>query len=469
MRITFHGAACNVTGAKHLIEYNGKRILLDCGFFQGRRREAREKNSSLPFDPKSIDAVVLSHAHLDHCGMLPVLVKGGFRGIIYCTPATKDVMRAMLMDAAYIQEHDYQYLLEKGVPDSEELAKPLYTPSDIPRVMRRCTTLPYVRNGGRFVEILPGVEVKFYDAGHILGSAVSVLRFQKEGGNTCVGYTGDLGRDNSSLLYDPQPIREKVPVMISECTYGSRRHESQEKAFAYMKEIVRTIARTKGKLIIPAFALGRTQEIVYALHKLTDDGDIPRIPIFVDSPLARRVTTIFKRYRDDYDIESRLDFPRLGDVPLFFRNLTYVETRDESMRLNAMQGPLVIISASGMAEGGRVLHHLKHSIRSRKNIILFTGYQAQNTLGRRILEGVSPVRIFGRRYPVRARIEVVNELSAHADGREVAEYLERVQGVERVFLVHGEEKGARSLKRLLRRRSTEWDVVIPCQGDQWEI
>lgn len=457
-----------MTGSKHLIEHNGQKVLLDCGFFQGRRRETRELNENLGFDPATIDVVVLSHAHLDHCGLLPLLVKQGFEGKIYSTPATKEVARRMLLDSASIQESDYAYLKKRRIPDYEELAKPLYTLDDIPIVMRRFVIHDFARNGAKWVEIIKGVKLKFYDAGHILGSAVTLLEFKNGMSKFRLAYTGDLGKRNTPLLHNPHFIKEKVNVMLSESTYGASAHGTIQIAHEKLVKVIERIIKTKGKLIIPAFSLGRTQEIVYILHHLTDTGRIPRVPIYVDSPLATRLTEIFRKFRKDYDIESRLDFPRHGDVPLAFRNLVYTHTRDESMALNKKQGPFIVISASGMAEGGRVLHHLKNSLRNGNNMVLFTGYQAAHTLGRRLLEGRSPVRIYGRMYRVNARIETLNELSAHADGPQLVEYITHCKGLEKVFLVHGEINRSKGLKKLLLEQS-DADVIIPKYKESFEI
>ncbi len=469
MKITFHGGAGGVTGSKHLIEHRGKKILLDCGFFQGRRSEARKLNSELPFDPSTIDVVVLSHAHLDHCGLLPLMVNLGFSGKIWSTPATKDVAQKMLKDSASIQESDYNYLKKNRIKGHETLAKPLYTRNDIPKTMRRFVTHDYVRNGGGWLEILSGVRLKFYDAGHILGSAVSVLDFRISKGKFRIGYTGDLGRRDVPLLYDPQYIRDRVDVLLCESTYGNRVHHTSEEADEKIIDAVKHVCANKSKLIVPAFSLGRTQAFVYTLHQLTDSGRIPRIPIYVDSPLAGRVTEVFKKYRDDYDLESRADFPRKGDVPLMFRNLKYTQSRDESMSLNQARGPMVIISASGMAEGGRVLHHLKHGLRAKKNLILFTGYQAENTLGRRLIEGARSVRIYGRTYTVNARIEKINELSAHADSEELSDYINHIHGLKKVFFVHGEKESARAVKKMMKKRLPLVQYHIPNRGDSYEL
>lgn len=469
MNITFHGGAGGVTGSKHLIEYRDTKILLDCGFFRGRRSEARKLNSELPFDASTVDVIVLSHAHLDHCGLLPLMVKQGFAGKIYSTPATKDMAQKMLQDSAGIQESDYAYLKKKRVSGHEKLAKPLYTRSDIPKTMRQFVTHDYVRNGQGWHEILPGVRLKFYDAGHILGSAVSVLDFKVPKGKFRIGYTGDLGRHNVPLLYDPQYVKDRVDVLLCEATYGNRVHHTTEEADDKIIEAVKHVCKHKSKLIVPAFSLGRTQAFVYTLHQLTDSGQIPRIPIYVDSPLAGRVTEVFKKYRHDYDLESREDFPRKGDVPLMFRNLKYTKSREESMALNQMRGPVVIISASGMAEGGRVLHHLKHSLRAKKNLILFTGYQAENTLGRRLIEGATSVRIYGRLYTVNARIEKVNELSAHADSEELFDYMAHITGLKKVFFVHGEKESAQKIKKLMKKRLPLVQYHIPNRGDSYEF
>jgi len=468
MKITFHGAAGGVTGSRHLLDINNKQVLLDCGMFQGHRRETREKNSGFAFDPKTVDTVVLSHGHLDHCGMLPLLVKRGFTGKIYATPATRDIAQKIMMDAAAIQEYDFLYLKKKKVRDCDKLAKPLFTKKDIPQTMRRFVTHDYVRNGAKWLEILPGLKLKFYDAGHILGSAVSVLEMKDGGQIKKLAYTGDLGRRQSPILHNPHFVKEKVNIVISESTYGGKKHRQVQATHKKLTGIISRVIERKGKLIVPAFSLGRTQEFVYIIHQLTDQGRIPRIPIYVDSPLAGRITEVFRKYRSDYDIESKLDFPRQGDAPLAFRNLIYTHSRDESMQLNYMAGPLVIISASGMAEGGRILHHLKRNLRSAKNTILFTGYQAAHTLGRRILEGQSPVRILGRSYQVRAHIEKLNELSAHADGPELVAYITHCKGTKKVFLVHGEPDKARALKQLILEKE-DLEVVIPKLNQSFEF
>ena len=465
MKITFYGGVGEVTGSKHLVEIGGMKILLDCGFHQGHRKEARELNSSLPFDPASIDAVVLSHAHLDHCGMLPLLIKGGYKGKIYSTPATKDVTEWILKDAAHIQMQDAAHLTRHG-SQGAHLAEPLYTIDDIPRVIERFESVPYVRDTGAWCELGKNVKLKLYDAGHILGSAVVVLEALKDRfTHERVVFTGDLGRDGAPLIPDPEYVHEEAGVLLMESTYGGRVHQDFAAAKERLKTLVRETIQKKGKLIIPAFALGRTQEIVYLLHQLTDAGDIPRIPTFVDSPLAGHVTDVFRTHTDNFDQETWKEFGEKNDAPLAFRNLTYTESVEESRQLNTMPGPLIVIASSGMCEGGRILHHLRNNIENPNSIILFTGFQAANTLGRRIIEGEKRVRVYDEFFEVKARIEKLNELSAHADRNELLKYAEHVKGLKQVFLVHGEETQAAGLKSFMEQRHPEWQVRIPERGE----
>ncbi len=506
MNITFYGGVGEVTGSKHLVEIGGMKILLDCGFHQGHRKEARELNSRLPFDPASIDAVVLSHAHLDHCGMLPLLIKGGYKGKIYSTPATKDVTEWILKDAAHIQMQDAAHLARHG-SQGAHLAEPLYTIDDIPRVIERFEGVPYVRDTGVWYQLGKNVKLKFYDAGHILGSAVIVLEASRsirhsepfgpaqdklyEESPTNVGdrsgvrqrsfgyaqddnrierlvFTGDLGRDGAPLIPDPEYVHEEAEVLLIESTYGGRVHQDFAAAKERLKTLVRETIQKRGKLIIPAFALGRTQELVYLLHQLTDAGEIPRIPTFVDSPLAGHVTDVFRAHTDNFDQETWKEFGKKDDAPLAFRNLTYTESVEESRRLNTMPGPLIIIASSGMCEGGRILHHLRNNIENPHAILLFTGFQAANTLGRRIIEGEKRVRVYDEFFEMKARVEKLNELSAHADRNELLKYAEHIKGLRHVFLVHGEKAQAAGFKSLLEEKHSEWQVSIPERGQVFE-
>lgn len=467
MQITFYGAAGGVTGSKHLLEVEGAKILLDCGIFQGLP-DVRERNRSLPFPPESIDHVVLSHAHLDHSGMLPVLVKRGFTGSIFTTPATRDVVQHMLEDAAGIEEQDAVYRIRHhiGPPDERE---PLFTQDDVVAAMRQFVPLPYIREQNEWHVVEKGIKLKFYDAGHILGSAVTVI----EAGGSCLGYTGDLGPQGMPLLFDPQVPQEEIPTLLLESTYGSLVHDPIGQTVDRLAETIRAVCDRRGKIIVPAFSLGRTQVLVYLIHKLTDEGRIPHLPIYVDSPLATDVTEVYRRHEHDYDKETQQDFPGQekgsGHAPLAFQNLKYVRSSEESKMLNDAKGPLMIISASGMMTAGRVVHHLRHSISNAKNAIFITGYQAKGTLGRRLLEGAKRVELYGDYFTVRAQLFLFNEFSAHADANELQRYAEKIKGLQRIMLVHGEPHHAGDLQAQLLRSHPDWRVERPEEGETLEF
>lgn len=468
MKVTFHGGVSGVTGSKHLIEAAGKKILLDCGVFQGRRKQTRKLNSQLPFKAAEIDAVVLSHGHLDHCGSLPLLIKQGFEGRIYATAATRDVAAWILKDAAHIQQMDADYMNRHRIRGTE-LAEPLFSQEDVNEVMARFIDVPYVRLSGEWFHLAPGIRIKLYDAGHILGSAVIVLEVDEGGKVSRLAYTGDLGRAGTPLLPDPEFIRDEVETILMESTYGNKKHNPLVQAVARLETLVNKVYERGGKIIVPTFALGRTQELVYVLHQLTDKKKIPRLEIFVDSPLATNLTDVFTRHPETYDEEAWKDFGKKGDLPLAFRNLTYTETREESKSLNNKEGSFMVISASGMCEAGRILHHLINGIENSNNLILITGFQAQNTLGRRLVEGERVVRIFGQKYRVGAEVEVLNEFSAHADAEDLKNYANQTQGLKRVFLVHGEPTQATALQESLLEDHPNWQVNVPSVGDvfQW--
>ena len=463
MTTTFYGGAGGVTGSKHLVEVGGKRILLDCGTFQGLS-DVRERNRSLPFEPESIDHVVLSHAHIDHCGMLPLLVKRGFTGSIFATRATKEVARLMLKDMAGIEVQDAEYRRKHKLGVSDEL-EPLFTPDDIPAIIERFVEVPYARVSDEWIDIAEGLKLKQYDAGHILGSAISVLEWGESDRKRRLAYSGDVGSPGTPLLYDPQVPLEEVETLILESTYGSREHEPLEEAMERLARAVRAVCERGGKMIVPAFSLGRTQVLVYVLHELTDAGRIPRFPIYVDSPLAVSLTDVYREHRHDYDLESSADFVGSEHRPLAFRNLTYIRSVRESKKLNSKKGPFMVVSASGMMTAGRVVHHLKHSIGEAANAVFITGYQAKGTLGRRILEGARVVELLGRRRQVEAKVFLFNEFSAHADRRQLQELAEQVSGLKRVFLVHGEPHQADDLKGQLETAHPEWEVTRPSEGD----
>ncbi|MFQ5613535.1 MAG: MBL fold metallo-hydrolase RNA specificity domain-containing protein [Anaerolineae bacterium] len=467
MELQFWGAARTVTGSMHLLKVNNHQLLLDCGLYQGRRKEAYEINRRLPFDAAEIDALILSHAHTDHSGNIPSLVKNGFRGTIWCTSATRDLAAAMLRDSAHIQESDVKYVNKRRRRQGKRLFEPLYTQDDALAAMEQFQSVEY----GRPFSPLPGVEVHFRDAGHILGSAVTVLDIDDAGRDKRLVFSGDIGRKNLPILRDPQPVQE-ADVVIMESTYGLRYHASSGEAREALRQVVSDTHQRRGKVIIPAFAVGRTQELVYALHQLTEDNRIPSLDIFVDSPLAVNITEIFRLHPECYDDEMQ-DFMLQDehDDPFGFGRLRYVRDVNVSKQLNDLEEPAIIISASGMCEAGRILHHLKNNIEDRRNTILFVGYQAEHTLGRKILDGRDIVPILGGDYRVRADVVRVEGYSAHADRNGLLNWLEsgRQQGdPQRVFLVHGEEKSSLALADALRERGLP-RVDVPERGQAFEV
>lgn len=469
MKISFFGAAQNVTGSKHLIESGGYKLLLDCGLHQGRRSEVAPLNKQLPFEAKSIDSVILSHAHADHCGMLPVLVKEGFKGDIFATTATADIAEYIMLDSAKIQEMD-AIAYNDRLPINADPIAPIYTEEDAKKVPAYFNPVPYFRLKPHWTNITEKIKFKFYDAGHILGSAISVTEFEENGKIFRVGFTGDMGNPGAPLLREPELIREELDVLLMEATYGNQNHRSIEEACAELEHIIKEAFAKKSKIVVPAFALGRTQELIYLLHKMTDEGRIPRIPIYIDSPLALNIGEVIKAHPEDYDEETWQDFDKKdGETPLAFRNLNYVHTVEESKALNFKEGPFMVISASGMCEGGRIIHHLKNNIEDPRATILLTGYQAQNTLGRKLHHGISPVNISGRQYNVKAKIVTINELSAHADQSALLSYLKAMPLPKKLVLVHTEPEHAESFKKLVSEQFPNLPIIIPAMGDVLEI
>ena len=449
MRLTFCGAAQEVTGSMHLLEVNNRRILLECGMYQGRRSETYERNLHFPFDPASIDAVVLSHAHIDHSGNLPNLVKQGFSGNIWCTAATRNLCTYMLMDSGYIQEQDAAYLNKQKKESGEPEIQPLYTQADA-----QATLGQFVGVGiHRPVPAADGVEATFYNASHILGAAQVALEIREHatGKHWRLVFSGDIGREEISILNPPENL-ETADIIIMESTYGDRLHGTYESARRRLRDVVNRTAKRRGKVIIPAFAVGRTQEIVYALNQLDADGDIPELPIVVDSPLAVNATDVFRMHPEAWSKEVQQFLTEDSRrSPFDFDNLEYVRDVRRSKQLNSMSGPAIIISASGMAENGRILHHLKHSIEGKENTVLLVSFMAEHTLGRRLKDGADRVRIFGEEYEVRADVESIDGYSAHADQTGLVRW---VQGFDRnrlqsVFLVHGEPNPMRTLAGLI--------------------
>lgn len=431
------GAAGGVTGSKHLLEFeNGKKLLLDCGLFQGRRKESDAKNRDFPEEVLAADAVILSHAHIDHSGSLPSLFKKGFTNPIYSTSATRDLCEIMLQDSAYIHEQDARYLAKKVWPKPE----PLYSRADAIAVMQFFSTKKY----DEFFEPVEEVRVRFIDAGHILGSAQVEIEFIENGVQKRLGFTGDLGRKNLPILCDPAQL-QNLDILITESTYANREHEEIQQIEEEVLAIVEKTAKRGGKIIIPAFSVERTQEIIYVLHNLYASGRLKfNIPIFVDSPLAVNATDIFKKHRDCYDSETFSDFIEKGKGPFTMQSLEYVRDVERSKELNSINYPIIIISASGMCEAGRIRHHLKNNISDPKNSVLIVGFQAENTLGRRLVDKVPEVRIFGKPIARRCEVDILNAFSAHAGASELFENIKN-SGAKKVVCVHGEQSSVEYL------------------------
>jgi metallo-beta-lactamase family protein len=443
MIITTYGAAEEVTGSKHLLDFNGRRVLLDCGMFQGHRLEADRKNREFPIDPQSLHAVVLSHAHIDHSGLLPLLGRLGFRGFIYCTPATRDLCGIMLMDSAHIQARDAEWLSKK----ERSFVPPLYTPEDVHEIMQRFVSVPYEARFPLFSDVF----FTFHDAGHVLGSAMVELQYEEKGKIRRFIFSADIGRKNMPMLNNPWEPREADVVMM-ESTYGNREHDPIEAMDAHLARIVRETAEQGGKVLVPSFALERAQEIIYALKRLETAGQIPDVPVFVDSPLTVNVTEVFRLHTDSLNPEFRRLMLSNGD-PFQLKRIRYIRSVEESMSLNDYRGPAVIISASGMCEHGRILHHLRNHGADARNTVLIVGFQAQHTLGRRIVEGDRRIKIFGVMRELNARVEIMNEFSAHAGRSELIEFATRFETQPSpVFLVHGETDALDALKAALDQR-----------------
>lgn len=459
-KLTFWGAAGQVTGSMHLLEAAGARILLDAGLFQGHRAEAAAQNANLPFDPRRIDAIVVSHAHMDHIGRLPLLVRHGYHGSIYATPATRDLCAVMLPDAAHIQESDARFLAKRGKRGPE--AEPLYNLADAIAVQDLIVGLPY----RRIHYLRKNLAFEYTDAGHILGSASVDLRLT-EAGNQRIVFSGDIGRWGMPIIRDPDPPTGPVDTLIVESTYGNRDHESVSGAEQHLGEVVRRVAARGGKVLIPGFALGRIQEIVYALHQLYLAKQIPQIPVYVDSPLAVDTTTVFRMHPEVFDRGEQMlaNFDTIFDFPL----LHYVKAVEDSRRLNTLVGPAVIVAASGMVESGRILHHLANHIGNPKNCVLFVGFQGEHTLGRRIQEGAKQVKIYGDSYEARAEVETISGYSAHADRGELRKWVKTLGGpIRRAFVVHGEPEAALAMADILKQEGVG-EVVIPRMGESFEL
>lgn len=457
MKITFHGAAGTTTGSQHLVEVNGHRILLDCGLYQGRRHDAFERNRTFPFDASAIDAVVLSHAHIDHSGNLPNLVKRGFKGNIYTTDASRDLCAIMLPDSAHIQKADVDWLNRKRARNHEPPLEPCYDAMDAEKCLRQFVTFGY----GRPLPVADGVTVTFLDAGHLLGSAQVVLDIddRSSGRKSRLLFSGDVGRPNNELL-NATASCDGVDFVIMESTYGGRFHESSTDASDHICRIINDTIERRGKVLIPAFAVERTQQLLFALHRLRETQCIPTLPIFVDSPLAVSATEVFRLHPECFnpDVYRHL-FER--DNPFGFEGLRLVRDVNESKRINDLDQPAVIISASGMCESGRILHHLRNHIEKPETTLLFVGYCAEHTLGAKLRSGAKTVNILGDVFRVRARIDAIDSYSGHADHGELLAYFKRITGPkQRVFLVHGEPEHATALHDALVPEHPSGNITV---------
>ena len=467
-RVQFWGAAQTVTGSMHLVKVGAKQLLLDCGIYQGRRKEAYEINKNFPFDPHAIDAVILSHAHIDHSGNLPSLVKNGFSGPIYCTSATRDLAVFLLLDSAQIQVSDVAYVNRKRAKEGRAPFEPLYTPADAKQAVTHFRTIDYHVP----FEPLPGVTCEFYDAGHMLGSTSISLDIHDAGTRRRLVFSGDVGRAEIPILRHPEPV-PGADYLILESTYGNRKHDAASfSATQFLKQLAEDAVANGGKLIIPAFSVGRTQEIVYRLNELAESDQLPDLPVFVDSPLAVDATGVFKSHPECFDDES---FERIlmeaDQDPLAFHNLHYIHKSEFSRELNHFKGPAIIISSSGMCESGRIVHHLKHHIEDPTTIILFSGFQAPHTLGRKILDGEKRVPILGAEREVKARIERLESASGHADQDELLTWTQGVAehgNLKAIMLVHGELEAASELKSLLESQQ-QAAVKIPARSDEVDL
>lgn len=463
IKISFFGANRTVTGSRHLLDINGYRILLDCGFFQGRRAETYEQNLHFPFDPQAIDSVIISHAHMDHMGNLPNLVKQGFSGDVHCTSATLDLANIMLMDSAEIQESDTAFVNKKRRRRGEPPVEPIYNTTDIPPTLNLLRGSSYDHT----FKLTDSISLVLRDAGHVLGSAMPVLNVDDRGRKISICYTGDIGRPNMPIIRNPHLVTDSE-ILIIESTYGNRLHKDINNVKDRLISVINKTVSNGGKLLVPSFALERTQELIYLLHELKLSKSIPDFPIFVDSPLAIDATSIFRIHPECFDKET-IALMRSVDDPFGFRGLRYVSSVEESKSLNRIKTPLMIIAGSGMAEAGRILHHLKNNIGDPKNTVLIVGWQAQNTLGRKISERWPEVPIFGEKYKLRCDVEIFYEFSAHADRNDLLRWVSAGKDRwQKIFVVHGEETSSLEFADALRETGVR-DVVVPEYGQSFDV
>jgi metallo-beta-lactamase family protein len=458
MRLEFFGAAAEVTGSCHILHIGGRQVLLDCGLIQGSRKDEDRNRDPFPFDASKIDAVVLSHAHLDHCGRLPLLVKRGFRGPVFAQEASCELVAILLADAAHLAERDAEYRSRK----IGKKIKPLYTLAEGEQVMRQLRGRKYRTE----FKVIKGVSVTFHDAGHILGSCAVEIRVEERGVKRTIVFSGDLGQYDTPILKDPDPIA-RADLVLMESTYGGRRHRDREETIRELGEILTSPRSNRGNILIPAFSIGRSQEIMYQLGKYHDEWDLGRFRIFLDSPMAIEASRVYWEYPHLYDEEATRLRKESGGMPLL-PNLTLSRTPDESMAINRMRSGVIVIAGSGMCNGGRIIHHLKHNLEHEDTQVLITGYQARGSLGRRLVNGDSSVRIYGRDIPVRATVHTVGGLSAHGDQDDMARWYEHMENRPPVYLVHGEVESQEAFKKYLVSR-TGAEVHLPKPGDSLDL
>lgn len=465
MEIQFHGATQEVTGSMHLLTVGDEQILLECGLFQGHRKEAFERNRNLPFDPSGITAMVLSHAHMDHSGNIPQLVKNGFTGNIFCTHATQDLCRVMLRDSAHIQEKDAEYVNRRHKEKGLEPVEPVYTMQDAEASMSQLVGLGY----NRPFQVTPNVQVTFQDAGHILGSAVVIMDIKENGSVKRLLFTGDLGRNDLPVIKDPVQVKD-TDYFITESTYGNRLHEAVGDMKAKLRKTIDRTVKRGGKIIVPSFSVGRTQELVYFLHELFNEDALPEIPIYIDSPLSVNITEVFRLHPECFDAETREAFLDNHQDPFGFYRLRYIRHVEDSKKLNESTEPCMIISASGMCEAGRILHHLKNNVTDPKNTVLVVGFMAENTLGRRIVERQPEIKIFGEVYPLKAEVVITNGFSAHADKNELLAYFNQLDKnrLAHTFLVHGEPDSTEAFSIAIRDTGYK-NVSVPVRGEKFQL
>ncbi len=463
VKITFYGAAQSVTGSKHLLECCGRKILLDCGLHQGHRKESEKLNREFPFNPGELDSIILSHAHIDHSGNLPGAVKHGFKGMITSTFATRDLAAILLPDSAHIQKYDTMYLNKKREKNGLQPVEPLYDAEDVTETLKHFMSIPYDRS----FQLFPDVSLRFIEAGHILGSAQVELTIREKGIQKVLVFSGDLGRPGRPILKDPD-IGSDADILIMESTYGGRNHGKREEALQKFSKIINGTFKSGGKLIIPSFSVGRTQEVLFYIHELVARNEMPSMKVYVDSPLSFDATEVYKIHQECFDSQMR-DYLYSNRSPFQFEGLHFIQGVAESKALNMDGSPMIIISASGMCENGRILHHLKNNIGDERSSVLVVGFMAQHTLGRKLVEGEKLVKIFGEEYPVKASIEIINGFSAHADSDALLAYAKEIGSTaESIFLVHGEPDQAEILSDRIAEGIGKIPI-IPAPGETFEL